>query len=525
MGDQTRTSLEKEREKRRTVELETQCPEGHETYCETAPCWDGRREGRHLCHDQKQGERRSLGVNDDPMHLYLRDMGELQLLNQEEELGLARLLEEGEKRIQCAVLRLSLGLAALEDLAENLKRGTVRVATVLKGLSDQEGEESIKAQETLLRLIAKAQKLGEKRDRLFARLSTLDPDSKAGQRILDEILDCGRRVTALFAPYRFRFLGLLSAADAVREIGQKFAQVRVAAQQRALLEASSRPDAVLPDAKALERRISSELAGSLGVTWPVWAEILQEVETGRAMAKQARDTLVEANLRLVVSLARKHLQRGLPLTDLIQEGNLGLLKALERYDYSRGFRFSTYATWWIRQSIHRAVADHGRIIRLPVHMLEMINRMFRASREFQQTEQREPTVAELAQKMNQPLDTVASTVKIAQDAISLDAPVDGEESAILGDFIESHAYPDPQELSMEESLKRCLARVMRTLTPREEQVLKMRYGISLETDYTLEDVGRCFGVTRERIRQIEMQALSKLRHPSRSSELQESYFS
>ena len=505
------------------MELETQCPDGHNHCCETAPCWDGR-ERRRIRHDRRQGERRGLGASDDPMNLYLRDMGDLHLLSQEEELGLARLMEEGEKRIQCAVLRLTLGLAALEDLAEDLKRGSVRVATVLKGLPDQEGEETAKAQKNLLHLIAQAKKLSEKRDRLFVRLNTLDPDSKAGQRTMKGILDCGRRVTALFSPYRFRFRGLLSVADAVREIGQKFARVRVTAQQRAVLSAACRPGTSLPDADALERRISRELAGSLGVSWSALTEILQEVETGRAMAKQARDTLVEANLRLVVSLARKHLQRGLPLTDLIQEGNMGLLKALERYDYSRGFRFSTYATWWIRQSIHRAVADHGRIIRLPVHMLEMINRMFRASREFQQTEQREPTVAELAQKMNQPLDTVASTLKIAQDAISLDAPVDGEESAILGDFIESHAYPDPQELSMEESLKRCLARVMRTLTPREEQVLKMRYGIALETDYTLEDVGRCFGVTRERIRQIEMQALNKLRHPSRSSELQESYF-
>ena len=165
----------------------------------------------------------------------------------------------------------------------------------------------------------------------------------------------------------------------------------------------------LPDPEALDRRISYELAGTLGVSWPVFERLQQEVETGRTTAKQTKNTLVQANLRLVVSVARKYVQRGLPLTDLIQEGNMGLLKAVERYDYSRGFRFSTYATWWIRQAIHRAVADHGRTIRLPVHVLEMINRMFRSSREFQQEEQREPTVQELAEKMGQPLESVSST--------------------------------------------------------------------------------------------------------------------
>ena len=279
----------------------------------------------------------------------------------------------------------------------------------------------------------------------------------------------------------------------------------------------------MPDTDELDRRISLELAESIGVTWAAFGEVQQEIETGREMAKQAKDMLVQSNLRLVVSVARKYLQRGLPMPDLIQEGNMGLLKAVDRYDYSRGFRFSTYATWWIRQAIHRAVADHGRTIRLPVHVLELINRMFRAIREFQQAEQREPTVEELAKRLELPEKTVASTLKTAQDAISLDAPIDDEESAMLGDFIESNAYPDPQEFSMAESFKRCLGKVMRTLTPREEQVLRMRYGIELESDYTLEEVGRCFSVTRERIRQIEVQALNKLRHPSRSSELQESF--
>ena len=496
-----------------------------------APLWDGieRRRVQHdrrISSDRRQGDRRGLGGSDDPMNLYLRDMGDLNLLSQEEELGLARMVEEGEKRIQTAILRLTLGVNALEDLAADIEHGSVKITTILKGLPENEGDETALAQEDLLARIQDARNLSQDRAQLFLDLKKAAEGSEEQQKIVDAILSLGLAIAGLFAPYRLRAQGLLNVADAVKEIGMKFAKVRIAAQQRELLAAARKlgqTKGVLPDAGTLDKRISLELAETVGVTWSALAEVQQEIEMGREMAKQAKNMLVQANLRLVVSLARKYLQRGLPLTDLIQEGNMGLLKAVDRYDYSRGFRFSTYATWWIRQSIHRAVADHGRTIRLPVHVLEMINRMFRMSREFQQSEQREPSVEELAQRLELPVETVASTLKTAQDAISLDAPIDDEESAILGDFSESNAYPDPQELSMAESLKRCLAKLMRTLTPREEQVLRMRYGIELETDYTLEEVGRCFSVTRERIRQIEVQALNKLRHPSRSSELQESY--
>ncbi len=513
------------------VDLQTGKAQAQDSNRGTTPLWDGieRRRvqyDRRISSDRRQADRRGLGGSDDPMNLYLRDMGDLNLLSQEEELGLARMVEEGEKRIQTAILRLTLGVTALEDLAADIERGSVKITTILKGLPENEGDETIRAQEDLLARIQDARDLSQQRAQLFVSLKKEDDGSEEQQKIVDAILAAGLAIATLFAPYRLRAQGLLNVADAVKEIGLKFAKVRIAAQQREMLAAARKlgqNNASLPDANALDKRISLELAETVGVTWPAFTEVQHEIEMGREMAKQAKDMLVQANLRLVVSVARKYLQRGLPLTDLIQEGNMGLLKAVDRYDYSRGFRFSTYATWWIRQSIHRAVADHGRTIRLPVHVLEMINRMFRMSREFQQAEQREPTVEELAQRLEQPVETVAATLKTAQDAISLDAPIDDEESAMLGDFIESNAYPDPQEISMAESLKRCLAKVMRTLTPREEQVLRMRYGIELETDYTLEEVGRCFSVTRERIRQIEVQALNKLRHPSRSSELEESY--
>ena len=494
-----------------------------------APPWDGAHQrrpypDRRLVGERRQNDRRATTVaTDDPMNMYLRDMGDLRLLSQEEELGLAHMLEEGERRVQAAVLRLTLGMSALEDLTRDLERGAVRITHILKGLPEQEGEETARAQEEFLERVREAARISEKRDHLFACLRGCENEGSFCGELVESILQCGRDIAALFGHYRMHARGILALADTVDELFRKFNQVRVAARQRELMNAELEGDGTA-EADAADRRISLELAESVGVTWPALVEIRQESETGRALVKQARDVLVHANLRLVVSVARKYLQRGLPLTDLIQEGNMGLLKAVERYDHSRGFRFSTYATWWIRQAIHRAVADHGRTIRLPVHVLETINRMFRTSREFQQVEQREPTVEELAEKLEISPDAVAATLKTAQDAISLDAPVDDEESAMLGDFIESSAYPDPQELSMQESLKRCLARVMATLTPREEQVLRMRYGIELETDYTLEEVGRRFSVTRERIRQIEVQALNKLRHPSRSVELQESYF-
>lgn len=514
------------------MNLETMQAQAQEKRRSAAPVWNGverRRSSndRRLGGDRRQGDRRGLGGSDDPMNLYLRDMGDLHLLSQEEELGLAHMMEEGERRIQAAILRLMLGVTALEDLAADLARGTVRIDHVLKGLPETEGEETASAQREFLERIEEARRLAGQRVALFAAMKEAEDGSERQMALIEDILASGRAIADLFAHYRLRAQGLLAVADAVREIGLKFSKVRVAAHQREILAAArtlgQEGHAALPDGEALERRISLELAESVGVTWPAFMEVQQEIENGREMAKQAKDMLVQANLRLVVSVARKYLQRGLPLTDLIQEGNMGLLKAVERYDYSRGFRFSTYATWWIRQAIHRAVADHGRTIRLPVHVLELINRMFRTSREFQQEEQREPSVEELAKRMGLSVETVTNTLKTAQDAISLDAPIDDEESALLGDFIESNAYPDPQDFSMAESLKRCLNKVMRTLSPREEQVLRMRYGIELDTDYTLEEVGRCFSVTRERIRQIEVQALNKLRHPSRSGELQASY--
>ena len=474
--------------------------------------------------DRRTGDRRGTGSSFDPMNLYLREMGDQHLLSHEEEMELARMVEEGETRIQFAVLRVTLGITALNDLAENLLRGNLRIGSVLRGLSENDEKELARARDGLLDQIEKANELDGHRRDLFVALKAAAGDATAENRLVAEILAASDAISSLFREYRLCSRGILSVADAVKELGQKFTRVRVVARQQELLLAARRhgQDTTGPmvDPAEVERRVTLELSETIGIGWSAFMEVLQDIETGRETARQAKDTLVRANLRLVISVAKKYLNRGLQLPDLIQEGNIGLMKAVDKYDYKRGYKFSTYATWWIRQAITRSIADQGRTIRLPVHMIETINRLLRFSKDFQRVESREPTPEEMAAQLGTDVDRVQVALKTARDAISLDAPVGDEEDAMLSDFIEDHAQPDPQEQSITESLKRCLCRVMGSLTPREEKVLRMRYGIEIGCDHTLEEVGQCFSVTRERIRQIEAQALKKLRHPSRSQDLQ-----
>lgn len=473
--------------------------------------------------DRRSSDRGGQGTSFDPMNIYLRELGSQRLLSHEEEIELAKMVEEGESRIQFAVLRLTLGVTALNDLAESILRGSLRINTVIRGISENDVTTLHSIRDSFLDQIEVANTYDARRRELFSELRQNEANIVEQERIVAEILQVGEEISGLFREYRLCSKGLLSVADAVKELSQKFNKVRVVAQQRELLAARRELAAgkdVQVDPEEVERRVTLELAESIGLSWPAFIELQQTIELGRETAKQAKEALVRANLRLVISVSKKFLNRGMQLPDLIQEGNIGLMKAVEKYDYKRGYKFSTYATWWIRQAVTRGIADQGRTIRLPVHMIETINRMLRFSKDFQRLESREPTPEEMADQLGTDVDKVNIALKTAKDAISLDAPVSDEEDAMLSDFIEDHAHPDPQENSITESLKRCLCKVMGSLTPREEKVLRMRYGIEIGCDHTLEEVGQCFSVTRERIRQIEAQAIKKLRHPSRSRDLQ-----
>jgi len=478
---------------------------------------------RRLVDDRRGLDRRGLGSSIDPMNIYLREMGNQRLLSHEEEMELARMIEEGETRIQHAVLRLTLGITALNDLAENLLRGNLRINSVIRGLSENDEQELVSVRDAFLDQVEKANELDGQRRELFAELKKIAGDNAREAQLVEGILALGSSISNLFHEYRLCAKGILSVADAVKELGHKFTRVRVVARQQELLQAARRHNHETRDGDTdpaeIEQRVTLELAETLGISWPAFIEALQEIEIGRETVKQAKETLVRANLRLVISVSKKFMNRGMQLPDLIQEGNIGLMKAVEKYDYKRGYKFSTYATWWIRQAVTRGIADQGRTIRLPVHMIETINRMLRFSKDFQRIESREPTPDEMASQLGTDVEKVHVALKTAKDAISLDAPINDEEDTMLSDFIEDHAHPDPQENSITESLKRCLCKVMGSLTPREEKVLRMRYGIEIGCDHTLEEVGQCFAVTRERIRQIEAQALKKLRHPARSQDL------
>ena len=448
------------------------------------------------------------------MNIYLREMGTLTLLSHEEELKLAKMMEDGKRRVQDVVLKTPLAIPALLEVIKGLENDDEKICQIISGITENSPSVVKRESKAFLLHVEKAVELNKEREKLLAQYLELDAKTPEAEEKIGEVEQIGATIAGLFVDKNICSECIKAIAVGLEELSKRFRKIFVEIMGARVADSSLE---LAPE--IIEQQVNRQLLEESGVEEKQLRHILQEVDAGWEQYKLGKEGLVRANLRLVISVSKKFVNRGLQFSDLIQEGNIGLMKAVEKFDYHRGYKFSTYATWWIRQAITRGIADQGRTIRLPVHMIETINRLLRVSKDFMLEEHREPTPEEMAEQLGTDVIKVKSALKIAKDAISLDTPVGDDGETFLGDFIEDKDKLGPDEISMVASLRECLNQVMSSLSPREAKVLKMRYGIDVASDHTLEEVGQCFAVTRERIRQIEAQAIMKLKHPSRVEEL------